>query len=268
MRLAGAGDVHNGGIGLRGHRRGLLQGGKARALLLLRLARLLAYLPQHLLRIGPAHPAGKAAGVLALQRLVADLGHNGHRSPQGLEAAFGRVNAEVRDDRADHELEHGDAVRHQVTHRGVTAREAQITRVHAVRGHGDEGLAGELLLALEGAHGGFLAGLVTVEGIDELAVEIGIIQHEAAQYLQVIRAEGGATGSHGSLHARGIHGHDIRIALHHHGLVLFRNVALGQIQPEEHLGLVIEHGFGRVHVLAQLVIVEKLARAETDNVAG
>ena len=84
----------------------------------------------------------------------------------------------------------------------------------------------------------------------------------------MVRAEGGAAGGHGSLHARGVHGHDIRIALHHYGLVLFRDVALGQIQAEEHLGLVIEHGFRRVHVLAQLVIVEKLARTETDDIAG
>ena len=99
-------------------------------------------------------------------------------------------------------------------------------------------------------------------------MEVGIIQHESAQHLQVVRAEGGATGGHGGLDTRGVHGHDIRVALHHHGLVLLRDVALGQIQAEEHLGLVIEHGFGRVHVLAQLVIVEKLACAKTDDVAG
>ena len=121
VRLAGARDVHDGGIRLSGGRGSLLQGGKARALFLLWLAGLLADLLEYFLRVGPAHPAGKAAGILALQRGVANLRHHRHRTAQGLEAAFGRVNAEVRDDRADDELKHGDAVRHEVAHGSVAA---------------------------------------------------------------------------------------------------------------------------------------------------
>ncbi len=34
------------------------------------------------------------------------------------------------------------------------------------------------------------------------------------------------------------------------------NVALGQIQAKEHLGLVIEQGLRRVHELAQVVIIK------------
>ncbi len=44
--------------------------------------------------------------------------------------------------------------------------------------------------------------------------------------------------------ARRVHRHDIGVALHHHCLMGLSNVALGQIQAKEHLGLVIEHGFG------------------------
>ena len=40
------------------------------------------------------------------------------------------------------------------------------------------------------------------------------------------------------------------------------------IQAEQHLRLLVEHRLGRVHVLAQVVVVEKLPRTETDDVAA
>ena len=65
-----------------------------------------------------------------------------------------------------------------------------------------------------------------------------------------------------------MHGHDVGVALNDYGLVASSNVLLGQIQAEEHLGLLVQHGLGRVHVLAQIVIVEKLAGTKADDIAG
>ena len=235
---------------------------------LLGLARLRADLLQDLFRVGPPHPTGKTAGVLALQRLIADLRHHGDRATQGLQAAFGTVDAITRDDGLDDELEHGDSIRHQITHGSIAFFQAQVAGVHAIRGHGDKGLAGEFLLAIKSAHGGFLPRLIAVEGIDELAAEIRIIEHESAQHLKVLTAKGGAARCDCGFHPSGIHGHDVRVALYHHCLVVIGNIALGQVEAEEHLGLAIEHGLGGVHVLAELVVVEKLAGAKANHVAG
>ena len=232
------------------------------------LARLRTDLLEDLLRIGPTHPTGKAAGILALQGLIADLRYHGHCAAQGLQAPLRGIDAVLRNDGLNDELEHGDAVRDELAHGGIAFFQAQVAGVHAIRGHGDKGLAGEFLLAIKSAHGGLLPCLIAVEGIDELAVEVGIIQHEPAQHLEVLATKGSATRCHCGFHAGGVHGHDVRIALYHHGLVVIGNIALGQIEAEEHLGLVIEHGLGGVHVFAELVVVVKLAGAKANNVAG
>ena len=200
--------------------------------------------------------------------MIADLRYHGYRAAQSLQAPFSAVDAVLRNNGLNDELKHWNAVRDKLAHGGIAFLQTQITGIHAIRGHGNEGLTGELLLAVKGAHGGLLPCLIAVEGIDELAIEVGIIQHEPAQYLQVLAAKSGTTGSNGGLDACGIHSHDIRVALYHHGLVLFGDVALGQIEAKEHLGLPVEHGLGGVHVLAELVVVEKLARAKTNDVAG
>ena len=84
----------------------------------------------------------------------------------------------------------------------------------------------------------------------------------------MLAAKGGTTGSNSGLDACGIHSHDIRVAFHHYGLVVFGNIALGQIEAKEHLGLAVEHGLRGVHILAELVVVEKLAGAKANDVAG
>ena len=200
--------------------------------------------------------------------MITDLCDHGYRAAQGLQTPLGAVNAVFRDDGLDNELEHGDAVRDELAHGGIAFVQTQIARIHAVGRYGDKGLASELLLAVKGAHGGLLPCLIAVKGIDELAIEVGIIQHESAQHLQVLAAKGGATGSNSGLDACGIHGHDIRVAFYHHGLVVFGDIALGQIEAKEHLGLAVEHGLRGVHVLAELVVVEKLAGAKANDVAG
>ena len=220
------------------------------------------------MRIGPPHPAGQPAGVLGLQRGIANLRHNRHRTPQRLQAALGGVDAVIGDDRLNDELKHRDAVRDEIAHGGIATRQPQIARIHAIRGDGDKGLTGEVLLTLERTHRRFLAGLVAVEGVDELAVEVGIIQHKPPQHLQVLAAKRRATGRHGGAHAGGMHGHHVRVAFDDDRLVRLGNIPLGQVEAEEHLGLAVQHGLRGVHVLAQLVVIEKLAGTEPDDVAG
>ena len=48
----------------------------------------------------------------------------------------------------------------------------------------------------------------------------------------------------------------------------FRDVLLREIDAEEDLGLLVEHRLSGVHVLAHRVIIEKLAGAKADDVAG
>ena len=65
-----------------------------------------------------------------------------------------------------------------------------------------------------------------------------------------------------------MHGHDVGVALHDYSLMTSGNILLCQIQAEEDLGLLVQHGLGRGHVLAQIVIVEKLAGTKADDIAG
>ena len=232
------------------------------------LARLLADATHHQRRIVPAHPAGELAGVLVPQRRIADVGDHRHGAAEGVDAALGVVQIVLGEHRTDRELEHRHPRRHQVTHRGVPTLLAEVARILAGRGHRDERLAGELLVPRERPQGGLLAGLVTVEGVDDLAAEIIVIEHQAPQRRQVVLAERGATRGHGGRDPGRVHGHDICIALDHHRATLGGDVPLGQIQTEQHLGLLVEHRLGRVHVLAQLVVLEQLSCAEADNLAG
>ena len=159
--------------------------------------------------------------------MIADLRYHGYRAAQGLQAPFGTVDAVLRNNGLNDELKHWNAVRDELAHGGIAFLQTQITGIHAIGSHGNEGLTGELLLAVKGSHGGLLPCLIAVEGIDELAVEVGIIQHEPAQYLQVLAAKSGTTRSNGGLDSCGIHSHDIRVAFYHHGLVLFGDITLG-----------------------------------------
>ena len=172
------------------------------------------------------------------------------------------------DDGADDELEHRDPGGDHLAHRRVPALHAQVTGVHPVGSDGDVAASGELLVALEGTHRRLLAGLVTVEGVDDLAAEELVVEHEPAQHLQVLLAEGGTAGGHGRGHPGSVQRHDVGVALHHHGLVVGTDRLLRPVQPEEHLRLLVQQRLGRVHVLAELVVLEELAGTEPDDVPG
>ena len=145
-------------------------------------------------------------------------------------------------------------------------RKTQVAGVHACGGDGHVGLAGELLIAIKGAHGGFLTSLVTVEGVDEFAAEVVVVEHKPAQKLQVLLTEGGSTGGDGGGHPGGMHGHDVGVPLHHHSLMTSGDVLFGTVQPEQHFRLFIQQRIGRVHVFAHVVVIEKLSRAEPNHI--
>ena len=203
-----------------------------------------------------------------MEHAVGDGGDDGDGASQGLHAPLGRIEGVVLQEGLDDELVDGHAGGDQVAHGGVAAGEAQVAGVHAVGRNRDERLGAELRVRLKRAHGGLLAGLVAVEGVDQLAAEEAVVQHEAADQAHVVAAERGAAGGHGGIHARGVHSHHVGVALHHDGLVLLRDVLLGLIYAEEHLGFVVQQRVLGVDVLAQRVVVVKLACAEADDVGG
>ena len=195
-----------------------------------------------------------------------DVGNDGHGAAQRLEATLHRVEGKVGDHGTNNKFEHGHASGDKVADGGVAMRKTQVAGVHACGGDRHIRLAGELLIAVEGAHGGLLTSLITVEGVDEFAAEVVVVEHEPAQKLQVLLTEGGSTGGDGSGHPGGMHGHDVGVSLHHHSLMTSGDVLFGAVQPEQHFRLFIQQRVRRVHVFAHVVVIEKLSRAEPNHI--
>ena len=66
-----------------------------------------------------------------------------------------------------------------------------------------------------------------------------------------------------------MHGHHVGVALDHDRPALPGDVPLGQVEAEQHLGLLVQRRLGGVDVLGlEPVVVEQPARAEPDDVAG
>ena len=84
----------------------------------------------------------------------------------------------------------------------------------------------------------------------------------------MVFAERGATRGDRRGDAGLMHRHHVGVALDHNGLMALGNRFLRVVETEQHLGLLVQHGLWRVHVLAHVVVVEQLAGAETDDVAA
>ena len=133
-------------------------------------------------------------------------------------------------------------------------------------GDRDEGLAGEILFALERLDRRRAAGGVAVEDVDQLAAKEVVVHHESPQHRQVLVAERGAAGGDGGGHAGQVHRHHVGVALDDDRLVPLGDVPLGQVEAEQHRRLLVQHGLGGVDVLGlDLVVVEERARAEADD---
>ena len=150
----------------------------------------------------------------------------------------------------------------------VSPRLSQVAGVLPVRRDGDERLRGEALLALERLLRGGLTGRVAVEGVDDLAAVERVVADQPPDHRHVLGAERRATRRDGRLHAGQVHRHHVGVALDDDDLAALRDLALRQVQPEQHVRLAVDRRLGRVEVLGvDAVVVEQPARAEADDVA-
>ncbi len=148
-------------------------------------------------------------------------------------------------------------------------RLAQLAGVLAVRGDRDERLRGEALVALERLERRRLPGRVAVEGVDDLAEVERVVADQPADHRDVVGAERRAAGGDRGRHAGQVHGHHVGVALDDDDLAALGDLPLGQVEPEQHLRLVVDGGVGGVEVLGlDAVVVEQPAGAEADHVAA
>ncbi len=175
---------------------------------------------------------------------------------------------------ADHELIQRLPAVDERPHRLVSALLAQVARVQALGVHGHIGLRQERLVQRKGLERGVLSGLVAIErehhargGGPHLELRPRDVPHEPPHHLDVLLAKGRAASRHGGRHPREVARHHIGIALDHHHLPLLPDRGLGQVQPVEHLGLLVQGRFGGVEVLGALVVVVEPARAKADHLA-
>ena len=132
----------------------------------------------------------------------------------------------------------------------------------------DEGLRDEPLVLAERPQRRLLAGLVTVEGEDHLAAELVRVHQQPAQHVDVLDAERRAAGRDRGRDAGQVAGHHVGVALDDDRLPPPGDLPLGQVDAVEHLALLVERRLRGVEVLRAVVVVEQLAGAEADHVAG
>ena len=205
--------------------------------------------PTHLGHVIPADPAGELAGVLVAQRRVLDPGDQRHAPAQRGDPALRVVQVVLGERGADRELEQRGSARDQIAQRPVTGLQPQVARVHAVGSDRDEGLPGQVLVAVERLDRRRTARRVAVEDVDELAAKEVVVHHESPQHREVFVAERGAAGRDRGGHPGQMHRHDVGVALDDDRLVPLGDVPLGQVETEQHRRLLVQHGLGGVDVL-------------------
>ena len=182
--------------------------------------------------------------------------------------ALGAVQVVVGQRGANRELEQRGSTRHQVAQCAVAGLEPQVAGIHPVVGDRNERLPREVLLPLERLDGRRASRRIAVEHVDQLTAKEVVVHHESPQHRQVLVAERRAARCDRRRHASQMHRHHVGVALDHHGLVPLGDIAFGQVQPEQHVRLLVQHRLGGVDVLGlHAVVVEQAARAESDHLA-
>ena len=146
-------------------------------------------------------------------------------------------------------------------------RSLQVAGIEPVGPDRHVGLRVEPLGFGERADRGLLARGIRIEGEDDLARR-RVVAHDAAERGDVVGAEGGAAGGDRGGDAGQVAGHDVGVPLDDDDPMAAGDLALGEVEPVEHPGLLVERRLGGVEVLRPVVVVEQPAGAEADDLAG
>ncbi len=227
------------------------------------VAGLLAHPGDHLGHVVPADPAGELARVLVAQRRVLDLGDHRHAAAQRRHPALGVVQVVLGQRGADGELEQRRAAGHQIAQRPVTGASRRSQGSMPSAATATKLCPARFCSPANALSAAARPGRVAVEHVDQLAAKELVVHHQSAQHRQVLVAERGAARGDRGGHPGQVHRHHVGVALDDDGLMPLGDVALGQVDAEQHVGLLVQHRLGRVDVLGvHLVVVEDPARAE------
>ncbi len=99
-------------------------------------------------------------------------------------------------------------------------------------------------------------------------VKLSRVHQQPSQHPDVVDPEGRPAGGHRGRLAGLVAGHHVGVPLDDHRPAALGDLPLGEVEPVEHVRLLVERRLGRVQVLRTVVVVEQLPRAEPDHVAG
>ena len=129
--------------------------------------------------------------------------------------------------------------------------------------------ADEPLVVLERAQRRLLPGRVAVEGEDDLAgaaSSVSISSRRSTPMWSAPKAVPQVATAVG--HPGQVAGHHVGVPLDDHRPALLGDLPLGLVDAVEHVRLLVDRRLRGVEVLRAVVVVEQLARAEADHVAG
>ena len=202
-------------------------------------------------------------------RSVADRRDESGSLRRRVDPLVGAVEVVLAGDVGEYEAVQRHPLGDQLTYGSVTLLQPEIARVETLALDRDVRLGNKLLVALEGAHRGVLAGFVAVEGEDDLATELVMVEHQSAQNARVVGAERRATRRDRGRHTGLVAGHHIGVTLDDDGLRCLRDRPSGEVDAVQDLALLVDRCLGCVEVLRlDAVVVEQPPRTEPDDISG
>ena len=122
---------------------------------------------------------------------------------------------------------------------------------------------------LEHLEGSLLPRLVAVEGEHHLPMQPVVGTEKPLQPPRMVIAEGRTARGDRRVDAGDVGGHDIGVSLDDDGLGTFADRLPGEVEPVEHLRLLVDRGLGGVDVLGgKTVVVVDASGAEAEHGAG
>ena len=206
------------------------------------------HLPADLLDVHAQHP-GELTHVATDQATVSDAADQRRRLAQRGEPPVGPIEIVLGQDVGHHEPVQRHPPSHQLADGRVTVLQPQVAGVQPGRLDGHVGLGDEVGVPAEHLEGGGLTGRISVEGEDDLAAERVVVAHQPTQQARVVVAERRAAGGDRRVDPGHVGGHHVGVALDDHGLGLLADLLTREVQPVEHVGLLVERGLRGVQVL-------------------